>query len=430
MRRIEIPRDVLERLYVKEGKTAYGIAKELNVKANVVYSRLREYGIPIRTRRIDIPKGTLERLYIKERKAATKIAEELDIPANVVYTRLREYGIARRNRRIDLPAKVLEQKYTVEKKTAAEIAEELGVNASLVNANLHRAGIPVRPTNNKPRVTIPKEDLVRMYQNEGLTISDIGRKLGCQPSIVWQRLKKYNIPRRNSGTISRTIITKEALQRLYVDEGKSAAKIAREMGCSDITVLNRLREYGFEIRGRNLGSVITKEDLQRLYVDEGLPLKDIAETYKCHEGTIKSYRRKFGIPKRRDYSDEYYTKHRKLRPEGKRLFGKMKEMLGGRCSACGRDHVPLIIHHMYYLHDDVIAKNYRSSKQYMYHIDLYPLVRADPRRFRLLCSGCHRTIGMLDKFTAGAKERMLDAVRAMVEMRRGNPTRHADLVNA
>ena len=429
MQRTEISRDTLERLYVKEGMSAYGIARKLNVKPNVVYSRLHEYGIPIHARRIDVPKDALERLYTEERKAAAEIAKELDIPVNVVYTRLREYGIPTRTRRIDLPPKVLERKYVVEKKTAAEIAKELGVNASLVNANLHRAGIPVRPTNSKPRVAIPKEDLVRMYQNEGLTISDIGRKLGCQPWIVWRRLKKYKIPRRNSGTISRTIITKEALQRMYVDEGKSAAKIARELGCSDITVLNRLKKYGFEIRGRNLGNVITKEGLQRLYVEEGRPLKDIAGIYKCHEGTIHAYRRKFGIPKRRDYSSKHYARHRKLRSEGKKRFAEMKEMLGGRCSVCGRDRIPLVIHHMYYLRDDVIAKNYRSSKQYKYHIDLYPLVRASPRRFRLLCSGCHSTIGQFYEFPADARARMLDAVTAMVEMRRDNPTKHAELVN-
>ena len=381
-------------------------------------------------RRIKIPKDVLEQLYVKERRSAYDIAKELGVKSNVVYSRLREYGIATRTRRIDLPVKVLEQKYLVEKKTAAEIAEELGVDASLVNTNLHRAGIPVRLTNNKPRIIISKESLVRMYQNGGLSISDIGHKIGCHPSIVWRRLKKYGIPRRNSGTTSRTIITKEALQRMYVNERKSPTVIAREIGCSDVTVWNRLKEYGFEIRGRNLGNVITKDDLQRLYVGEGRPMKEIAEMYKCHEGTMHAYRRKFGIPKRRDYSDKYYTRHRKLRSEGKKLFTEMKEMLGGICSACGRDSVQLVIHHMYYLPDDVIAKNYRSSKQYLYHINLCPLVRDNPGRFRLLCSGCHSVIGLLYKFPVDARARMLGTVRVMADMRCDNPTKHADLVRA
>lgn len=381
-------------------------------------------------RRIEIQKDVLERLYVEERRSAPDIARDLGVKPNVVYSRLREYGIARRTRRIDLPVKVLEQKYLAEKKTAAQIAKELGVDAALVTTNLHRAGIPVRPTNSRPRIIIPKEDLVRMYQKEGLTTSDIGRKLGCDPKLVWRRLKKYGIPRRNSGTVSRTILTKEALQRMYVDERKSAAMIARAMGCSDGTVLNRLKEYGFEIRGRNLGDVITREDLQRLYVDEGRSMKEIATMYKCHVGTMHAYRRKFGIPKRRDYSNKYYAQHRKIRPEGERLFAEMKDMLGGRCSACGRDSASLVIHHMYYLPDDVIAKNYRKSKRYVYHIDLYPLVRDNPKRFRLLCSGCHRAIGLFYKFPAEGRARMLDTVRAMVGMRRDHPTRYRDLVRA
>ena len=378
-------------------------------------------------RRIEIPRDVLEQKYVVEKKSAAEIARELGIKPNVVYSRLREYGIVRRTRRIDLPVKVLEQKYVVEKKSAAEIARELGVDAMLVNTNLHRAGIPVRPTNNKPRIIIPKEDLARMYQNEGLTVSDIGGKLGCHPSLVWRRLKTYGIPRRNSGTVSRTIITKEALQRMYVDEQKSAAMIASEVGCNDVTVWNRLKEYGFEIRGRNLRNVITKEDLQRLYVDEGRPMKEIAEMYKCHEGTIQAYRRKLGIPKRRDYSDKYYTRHRKLRPEGKKRFAEMTEMLGDRCSVCGGT-LRLVIHHMYYLPDDVISENYRSSKQYVYHIDLYPLVCDNPKRFRLLCNGCHSVIGLFYTFSADAKERMLDTVKIMIDMRRDHPTKHTDLV--
>ena len=428
MQHTEIPRDALEQMYVKECKSAYDIAGELGIKPNVVYSRLREYGTPIRTRRVDIPRDKLERLYLEERKSAAEIAEELGVNASIVYSRLHEYGITTRTRRIDLPVKVLEQKYLVEKKTAAEIAGELGVNASLVNANLHRAGIPVRPTNNKPRIPISKEDLVRMYEKEKMTAPDIGRKLGVHPSIVWRRLKKYGIARRSSGTISRTIITKEALQRLYVDERKSPAAIAREIKCSDATVWKRLKEYGFEIRGQKLGNKITKEDLQRLYLDERLPMKEIAEMYKCHKKTIGDYRRKFGIPKRRDYSDKYFTRHRKLRPEGKKRFAEMKDMLGGKCSACRRDSVPLVIHHMYYLPDDVISKNYRSSKRYVYHIDLYPRVRDNPDQFRLLCSGCHMEIGLFQEFETEARTRMFAAVRVMADMRRDNPTKYEDLV--
>ena len=429
MRRIEIPKDVLERLYVKERRSAYDIAKELDVKSNVVYSRLREYSIPIRTYRVDITQETpWNDCTLRNASRRWRSPGSLDSMPAWCTAGCAEHGIATRTRRIDLPVKVLEQKYLVEKKTAADIAKELDVDASLVINNLHRADIPVRPTNNKPRVIIPKEDLVRMYEKEGLTASDIGRKLGCHYSVVWRYLKKYGIPRRNSGTISRTIIAKETLRRMYVEEQKSPAMIAREMGCSDSVVRNKLKEYGFEIRGRNLGNVITKEDLRRLYVDEGHSMKEIAGRYKCHEGTMHAYRRKFGIPKRRDYSDKQYVQHRKLRPEGEKLFAEMKEVMGGRCSACGRDSVPLVIHHMCYLPVDVISKNYPSSKQYAYHIDLYPLVRDNPGRFRLLCNGCHELAGLLYEFPVDARERMLEMVKVMADMRRDNPTKYADLV--
>ena len=380
--------------------------------------------------RKEIPSDVLKRMYVEEEKSAREIAEELEVKPNVVYSRLREYGIARRTRRRDLPVKVLERKYRKEKKTAAEIARELNVSASLVITNLRRANIPVRPTNSKPRTIMSNEDLLRMYQKEGLTIYEIAHKFECNPSTVHRRLIKYGIPRRNSGTTPNTMIAKESLRRMYVDEGKSVATIAREAKCSEGTVWNLLKKYKIKIRGRHLNGVINKEDLQRLYCDEARSVKEIAKIYDCHVGTIHAYRRKFEIPKRRNYSDKHYTRRRKLRQKGEKLFSKMKEMLGGKCSACRRDQVDPAIHHMYYLPEDVISKNYRSSRQYMYHIDLYPLVRADPGRFLLLCSGCHSTIGQLYRFSTGARERMFDMAGTMAEMRRKNPTKHADLVNA
>ena len=67
------------------------------------------------------------------------------------------------------------------------------------------------------------------------------------------------------------------------------------------------------------------------------------------------------------------------------------------------------IHHLYYLKKDVRYKNYKNRDRY--YQDLYPLVKAKPDRFLLLCNKHHQSIERLKRFKNDNFERLAEAVR-------------------
>lgn len=90
-------------------------------------------------------------------------------------------------------------------------------------------------------------------------------------------------------------ISKEDLYKLYSIEGKSAVRIAKIYNCSDDTILNRLKEFKIPSTFR---VKILKDDLQRLYLKENKSTIEIAKIYSCSSGTVSYKLNKFGIPRK------------------------------------------------------------------------------------------------------------------------------------
>lgn len=92
----------------------------------------------------------------------------------------------------------------------------------------------------------------------------------------------------------------EELRRLYLEEGLGVAQVAARMGCSAATISNRLRACGIAARsGRFAASQITPALLSQLYSEQRLPVAVIAARLGVSVGTIHNRRRAFGIPTRR-----------------------------------------------------------------------------------------------------------------------------------
>jgi DNA-binding transcriptional regulator YiaG len=97
----------------------------------------------------------------------------------------------------------------------------------------------------------------------------------------------------------RIILTCTELERLYLHEGLSQAKIAAALGCSVATVANHMRHCGIRARdGRFRARPLPAALLARLYSDEGLPLRSIAARLGVSVGTVHNWRRAYGIPTR------------------------------------------------------------------------------------------------------------------------------------
>ena len=76
---LKLTKTVLQRLYVKEGKSSQKIAELFSCSYATVLLKCKEYGIPIKNRGLQgIDKEMLEKLYVKEGKTTREVAKILD----------------------------------------------------------------------------------------------------------------------------------------------------------------------------------------------------------------------------------------------------------------------------------------------------------------------------------------------------------------
>lgn len=107
--------------------------------------------------------------------------------------------------------------------------------------------------------------------------------------------------------ILRDVLTKEFLTEEYVNKRRFARDIAREVGCSVVSVTNYLRKYGIKVetryeerRGYLGGSnpareIMTKEYLLREYVENNRSQTSISQELNCSITLVREMLIKHGI---------------------------------------------------------------------------------------------------------------------------------------
>lgn len=98
-----------------------------------------------------------------------------------------------------------------------------------------------------------REDLRKLYWMEKLSLSQIAKKFGVCGTVVFDWMKKFNIPRREP---ARSIDRKELLFDLYINQKLSISKIAQKLDLSYRRVWNLLKRYG--IKTRSISETSTK----------------------------------------------------------------------------------------------------------------------------------------------------------------------------
>jgi intein-encoded DNA endonuclease-like protein len=104
------------------------------------------------------------------------------------------------------------------------------------------------------RVNISKDYLEKLYINEKLNTYQIADKIGCCQGTVWNKLKKYNIPRRPSNPPVN--ISKEELIDLYWNKKLSTWKIEKLTGVSRGSIHRKMKEWGIKIRNISESHII------------------------------------------------------------------------------------------------------------------------------------------------------------------------------
>ncbi len=121
--RIALKKVLLQKLYVKDGKSTREIAKSLGCSPETVRLRCKEYRIKLRltggwSRTIAFDKAVLQRLYVKEGKSLVDVAELLSCSPRTVQKRCKEHGIMiREAKRIKRADKKILQNYYLNKST-------------------------------------------------------------------------------------------------------------------------------------------------------------------------------------------------------------------------------------------------------------------------------------------------------------------------
>lgn len=159
----------------------------------------------------------------------------------------------------------LSKMYIVDLMSTKKIASYFNVAPRTIFARLKEYGIPLKTASEaRIEVHISKEELEKLYIQDGMTMKEIGKLYGITDSTVLYKMRRYNIPSRSKSESHRSLIPKKELERLYITENKTIREIVDFFGFSKDTIISRMREYGIQSR---IGSppkinVTTKEKLE------------------------------------------------------------------------------------------------------------------------------------------------------------------------
>lgn len=185
----------------------------------------------------------------------------------------------------------LHEQYKVNKRSANNISKELKVSDSVVRKWLVTHDISIRNiresrmTSNKSVDLInDKEYINKLYVDEGLTCSEIARKLSCGTQTIYRRLLENDIEIRNFE--DRMIKMNPKLKKLrsnnwmyqrYLTENKTMAEIADELGTSATMVSNWLDKHGIPTKDWHdtHGDKYTDFQLEEIFMELGNKLNRI-----------------------------------------------------------------------------------------------------------------------------------------------------------
>lgn len=88
------------------------------------------------------------------------------------------------------------------------------------------------------------EYLREQYHEQNKTQAEIAEQHGVTASTVSHYMSKHDIETRGTQVIDERLEDPEWLEEKYVNEDLTMQEIADEVGCSDGTVMRRLRHHG------------------------------------------------------------------------------------------------------------------------------------------------------------------------------------------
>jgi len=245
----------------------------------------------------------------------------------------------------------------------------------------HQADPPTKSNNNskkksKQKKKISPEEVCRLFFKDGLSQTQIAKKLGVKPKEISNIFRKLGLEAHK--------YSQRDLQigKLYYVDRMTKADIARKLGVSYNTVVRTFDKYGWKSLPRPKRA--NPEDARRLY-EKGLTQREIAEILGVSYFTIGNYLRELGVPiRKRGYKtdkEREEARKNKLQRHRDKVKDLRDKLFGSNCRICGvgRDKRKLAIH--------------RKDCQEHDEKDLWRLKalrKMTPEEWAALCVMCHR----------------------------------------
>lgn len=147
-----------------------------------------------------------------------------------------------------------------------------------------------------------REQLKKLYEDDGLKMEQIADRLGVSRSTVRYQLIQAGIPLHE-----RQAIERDEVKKLY-EGGLSPYQIAQELGHSQAGIRLVIKEMGLKTRNMHeshlrrteeaFGFVPTKERIEKVMKENGYNAAAAADALGVKYPTLYSYLRKFGIVSR------------------------------------------------------------------------------------------------------------------------------------
>lgn len=144
-----------------------------------------------------------------------------------------------------------------------------------------------------------EEWLEQKYCVEGMTMAEIADECDASYDTIRYYKDKYNIEGRPNGlSVEAHNATKDDLERMYWDEGLSLKGVGDELNVSQTWVIRKMNELGIDRRQRDNEKGTAWKDadrLERMYWDEDMTLEEIGDELGCSASTISQWMQRFDI---------------------------------------------------------------------------------------------------------------------------------------
>lgn len=194
--------------------------------------------------------------------------------------------------------------------TLPEIAKHFKVSYATASNGLKELGLKAKrsPWGTKtvkakeahpgPATKISKDELVRMYVDEDMTVGEIAEACGVTRQTVYNTMERYGVPRQKKSRIARMFDEQQV--RNLMDRNMTTTEVAEKLNVSPSTLRSYIKEKNIKTRNERYAEVLTKENLQKWYIDDNQSLMEIAKKLGCNYNTVSHACKKFGLVKTRE----------------------------------------------------------------------------------------------------------------------------------